>query len=84
MAIALQSLGRFRINLYRQRGSVARVGGYIKSEISLIEPHNRPRNLNLKELNHADAPSDRHRGRQAGAGSGNPDAQTTAAAPEGL
>jgi twitching motility protein PilU len=48
MAIALQSLGRFRINLYRQRGSVAMVVRYIKSEIPSIEQLNLP--PILKEL----------------------------------
>ncbi|NBB93194.1 MAG: PilT/PilU family type 4a pilus ATPase [Gammaproteobacteria bacterium] len=37
LAIALESLGRFRVNLFRQRGSVAMVVRYIKSEIPSIE-----------------------------------------------
>ena len=37
LAIALKSLGRFRINLFRQRGSVAVVARYIKAEIPSIE-----------------------------------------------
>jgi twitching motility protein PilU len=42
LAIALQSLGRFRINLFRQRGSVAMVVRYIQSEIPSIEALNLP------------------------------------------
>jgi twitching motility protein PilU len=36
-AIALKSLGRFRVNVYRQRGSVAMVVRYIKARIPSIE-----------------------------------------------
>lgn len=42
LAIALESLGRFRVNIYRQRGSVAMVIRYIKSEIPSIESLNLP------------------------------------------
>ncbi|MDZ7788956.1 MAG: PilT/PilU family type 4a pilus ATPase [Xanthomonadales bacterium] len=48
LAIALESLGRFRVNLFRQRGSVAMVIRYIKSEIPSIEDLNLP--LILKDL----------------------------------
>ena len=37
LAIALDAVGRFRINLFRQRGSVAMVVRYIKSKIPSIE-----------------------------------------------
>ncbi|RFF29373.1 PilT/PilU family type 4a pilus ATPase [Wenzhouxiangella sediminis] len=42
LAIALESLGRFRVNMFRQRGSVAMVIRYIKSEIPSIESLNLP------------------------------------------
>jgi twitching motility protein PilU len=37
LAIALRAVGRFRINLFRQRGSVAMVVRYIKSKIPSID-----------------------------------------------
>jgi len=37
LSIALESLGRFRVNLYRQRGTVSMVIRYIKNEIPSIE-----------------------------------------------
>lgn len=42
LAIALDSVGRFRVNLYRQRGSVAMVVRYIKNKIPSIEALNLP------------------------------------------
>jgi len=48
LAIALRSLGRFRVNLFRQRGSVAVVIRYIKAEIPSIEELKLPQIL--KEL----------------------------------
>jgi twitching motility protein PilU len=42
LAIALESLGRFRVNMFRQRGSVAMVIRYIKSEIPSIDSLNLP------------------------------------------
>jgi len=42
LAIALESLGRFRVNMYRQRGTVSMVIRYIKSEIPSIEALNLP------------------------------------------
>lgn len=42
LALALDSLGRFRVNLYRQRGSVSMVIRHIKSEIPSIEELNLP------------------------------------------
>ncbi|RFF28624.1 PilT/PilU family type 4a pilus ATPase [Wenzhouxiangella sp. 15181] len=42
LAVARESLGQFRINLYRQRGSVAMVIRHIKSEIPSIEALNLP------------------------------------------
>ncbi|MGK7295669.1 MAG: PilT/PilU family type 4a pilus ATPase [Candidatus Wenzhouxiangella sp. M2_3B_020] len=41
-AIAMKNLGRFRVNLFRQRGSVAMVIRYIKSEIPSLEDLNLP------------------------------------------
>ncbi|MDT8409767.1 MAG: PilT/PilU family type 4a pilus ATPase [Wenzhouxiangellaceae bacterium] len=37
LAIAIETLGRFRVNIYRQRGSVSMVIRYIKADISSIE-----------------------------------------------
>ena len=37
LAIALKTLGRFRVNVYRQRGSVSMVIRYIKADIPSIE-----------------------------------------------
>ena len=48
LAIALEGLGRFRINLYRQRGSVSMVVRYIKNRIPTIEELHLPEVL--KEL----------------------------------
>lgn len=48
LAVARESLGQFRINLFRQRGSVAMVIRHIKSEIPSIEALNLP--SLLKEL----------------------------------
>jgi twitching motility protein PilU len=48
LAIALEGLGRFRVNLYRQRGSVSMVIRYIKNRIPTIEELNLPETL--KEL----------------------------------
>lgn len=42
LALALESLGRFRANLYRQRGAVSMVVRYIKTEIPSIEELNLP------------------------------------------
>jgi len=42
LAIALEGVGRFRVNLFRQRGSVAVVVRYIKSAIPSIESLNLP------------------------------------------
>src|SRR6056297_1111272 len=42
LAIALKTLGRFRVNLYRQRGSVAMVVRYIKAAIPSLEDLNLP------------------------------------------
>jgi twitching motility protein PilU len=42
LAIALGDLGRFRINVYRQRGDVAMVVRYITSKIPTIEQLNLP------------------------------------------
>ncbi|MDT8448768.1 MAG: PilT/PilU family type 4a pilus ATPase [Wenzhouxiangellaceae bacterium] len=46
LALAAEDLGRFRVNLYRQRGSVAMVVRYLKSEIPTIEELNLPPILN--------------------------------------
>ncbi len=48
LAISIGGLGRFRINVYRQRGDVAMVIRYIKGEIPSIEELNLPQTL--KEL----------------------------------
>lgn len=48
MAISLGGLGRFRINLFRQRGEVAMVVRYIKGVIPSIEDLNLP--LVLREI----------------------------------
>jgi len=45
LALALQSVGRFRVNVFRQRGSVAMVVRHIKSEIPSIEALNLPAQL---------------------------------------
>jgi len=42
LAIALKTLGRFRVNLFRQRGSVAVVIRYIKATIPSLEELNLP------------------------------------------
>ena len=42
LAIAVKNIGRFRINIYRQRGEVAMVVRYIKSNIPSIEQLNLP------------------------------------------
>jgi len=42
LAIAIKTLGRFRVNLYRQRGSVSMVIRYIKADIPTIEDLNLP------------------------------------------
>src|SRR6056297_2922963 len=42
LAIALKTLGLFRVNLYRQRGSVAMVVRYIKAAIPSLEDLNLP------------------------------------------
>lgn len=46
LALAVEDLGRFRINIYRQRGSVSMVVRYLKSEIPTIEELNLPPILN--------------------------------------
>lgn len=48
LALALEGIGRFRVNVFRQRGSVAMVIRYIKSVIPSIEDLNLPEKL--KEL----------------------------------
>lgn len=48
LAISVHSLGRFRVNVFRQRGDVAMVIRYIKGEIPSIEELYLPQNL--KEL----------------------------------
>jgi len=48
LALALDGIGRFRVNIFRQRGSVAMVIRHIKSEIPSIEALNLP--LKLQEL----------------------------------
>ena len=48
LALALDSIGRFRINIFRQRGSVAMVVRHIKDDIPSIEQLNLP--VRLKEL----------------------------------
>jgi twitching motility protein PilU len=42
MALSLNGVGRFRINMFRQRGDVSMVVRYIKSEIPSIEQLNLP------------------------------------------
>jgi twitching motility protein PilU len=42
LAVALTGIGRFRVNIYRQRSSVAIVARYITSEIPSIEDLNLP------------------------------------------
>ena len=42
LAVALQGIGRFRLNIYRQRGDVAIVARYIKSNIPTLEELNLP------------------------------------------
>jgi twitching motility protein PilU len=48
LAVSPSGLGRFRVNVYRQRGEVALVLRYIKSHIPSIEALNLP--VKLKEL----------------------------------
>ncbi len=48
LALALAGVGRFRINIFRQRGSVAMVVRHIKATIPSIEALNLP--LKLKDL----------------------------------
>ena len=48
LAISAKDVGRFRVNVYRQRGEVAMVVRYIKSDIPSIESLNLP--LILKDL----------------------------------
>ena len=48
LAIAVKDVGRFRINIYRQRGETAMVVRYIKSKIPSVEDLNLP--LLLKNL----------------------------------
>ena len=48
LAISISGLGRFRVNVYRQRGDAAMVIRYIKGQIPSIEDLNLP--LTLKEL----------------------------------
>jgi twitching motility protein PilU len=43
LAVALKGVGRFRVNIYRQRGNVAIVVRYITAEIPSIESLNLPR-----------------------------------------
>jgi twitching motility protein PilU len=45
LAVALKGIGRFRVNVYRQRGDVAIVARYIKAEIPSIESLNLPKVL---------------------------------------
>jgi twitching motility protein PilU len=45
LALALEGVGRFRVNAFRQRGSVAMVIRHIKSEIPSIEDLNLPKKL---------------------------------------
>jgi twitching motility protein PilU len=42
LAISMESLGRFRVNVYRQRGAVTMVVRYIKTKIPSIEALNLP------------------------------------------
>lgn len=48
MALSLQSLGRFRVNVFRQKGEVAMVIRYIKGSIPEIEELHLP--LNLRDI----------------------------------
>ncbi len=48
LAISISGLGRFRVNVFRQRGDVAMVIRYIKGQIPTIEELNLPQQL--KEL----------------------------------
>lgn len=48
LALALEGVGRFRVNVFRQRGSVAMVIRYIKNEVPSIEELNLP--VKLQEL----------------------------------
>ncbi len=45
LALALEGVGRFRINVFRQRGSVAMVIRHIKNEVPSIEALNLPTKL---------------------------------------
>ncbi len=45
LALALDGIGRFRVNVFRQRGSVAMVVRHIKSEVPSIEELNLPPKL---------------------------------------
>jgi len=45
LAVGLKGIGRFRVNIYRQRGDIAIVARYIKAEIPSIEVLNLPRIL---------------------------------------
>lgn len=46
LAIALRDLGRFRVNIYKQRGAVAMVIRYLRHEIPTIDELNLPPILN--------------------------------------
>lgn len=46
LAVAMSHLGRFRVNIYRQRGAVAMVIRYLRHEIPSIEALNLPAILN--------------------------------------
>ncbi|MCC5866718.1 MAG: PilT/PilU family type 4a pilus ATPase [Wenzhouxiangella sp.] len=48
LALAMDGIGRFRVNVFRQRGSVAMVVRHIKADIPSIEALNLP--IKLKEL----------------------------------
>ncbi|MEO8459717.1 MAG: PilT/PilU family type 4a pilus ATPase [Dokdonella sp.] len=45
LALALTNVGRFRVNIYRQRGAIAIVARYITSNIPSIETLNLPKRL---------------------------------------
>ncbi len=45
LALAMEGVGRFRVNVFRQRGSVAMVIRYIKADIPSIEDLNLPKKL---------------------------------------
>ncbi len=45
LAISISGLGRFRVNVFRQRGDVAMVIRYIKGKIPSIEDLNLPQKL---------------------------------------